>query len=335
MNISTISDSNHKDLDLRQLSVFKTLLDQRNLTRAAEVLGVTQPALSKTLAQLRRHFDDPLFVRVGHRMEPSSKALEIEAVVDEILDRVTMLRAGHTPFDPAVSDRAFTFCVVDAGIVRLLPPLLERLAQSAPGIRLNVVPPDLDRLESSLESGRLDFAMGSFPSLSKRIRRQTLWRVNYLSAVRDAHPRIKRPPSLAAFAAEKHILVSASGTGHAHTRAEKAVQAVVPASRIACRVPTFLTAAFVASRSDAIVTLPAALGERVAEQLGLRLFKPPIQLPVIEVAQHWHERFHREPGSRWIRETFVDLFKEADGRAQLKSMAKLRNNSSGTISRAR
>lgn len=335
MDISTISRSYPRDLDLRHLRVFKALLGQRNLTRAADVLGVTQPALSKTLAHLRRYFDDPLFVRVGHRMEPSSKALELEVVVDEILDRVTMLSAQHAPFDPAVSDRCFTFCVVDAGIIRLLPPLLERFQRRAAGVRLDVVPLDLDRLESALESGRLDFAMGSFPSLSKRIRRQALWRVHYVSAVRDTHPRIRRTPSASAFAAETHVLVSASGTGHAHAQAERAVQASVPERRIVCRVPTFLTAAFIASRSDAIVTLPAAMGESIAEQLNLRLFKPPIRLPVIDVAQYWHERFHREPGNRWIRNTFVDLFKENEGRRQLKSIAKPRNNSSDTISSAR
>jgi DNA-binding transcriptional LysR family regulator len=310
MDIDSIPQSNFSDVELKHLRVFQTLLREHNLTRAAEVLDVTQPALSKTLRKLRSYFGDPLFIRVGHRMEPTAKSLELAPLVADVLDRITTLRTEQVPFDPATSSRAFSFCVVDAGIIRLLPPLIELIERQAPGIQLNVLPLDLERLETSLESGKLDFAMGSYPSLSKRIRRQSLWSVNYLSSVRKAHPRIKGKPTLAAFAAEKHVLVSATGTGHAHARAEKALENAVPAQNIVCRVPTFLTAAFVASRSNAIVTLPEAVGRLMASQLGMRVFAPPLRLPRIDVSQYWHERFHRDPGNRWIRNVFASLFRE-------------------------
>jgi DNA-binding transcriptional LysR family regulator len=302
--------SNARDLDLRQLRAFQVLLREHNLTRAAAALDVTQPALSKTLAQLRNLFSDPLFIRVGHKMEPTSKALELAPAVGAILDQVTTLRSRHVPFDAAQSTRTFTFCVVDAGLIRLLPPLIRYLHAHAPKVSLRVAPLEIEKLEASLESGKLDFAMGSYPSLSKKIRRQFLFTVSYASVVRRDHPRIKSKPTLAAFTAEKHVLVSAAGTGHAHQQAERALETIVPSQNITCRVPMFVTAAVIASMTDAVVTLPASLATTLAEQLGLRVVTPPVKLPRIEVSQHWHERFHREPGSVWIRGVFVELFGE-------------------------
>jgi len=303
------------EFDLRQLRAFEVLLRERTLTRAAAVLGVSQPALSKKLASLRRYFGDPLFIRVGHRMEPTAKALELESSIRSLLDDVTMLRTRHRPFDPRSMTRTFCFSVVDAGMVRLLPPLLQFLGEHAPGVGLRVVPLDVERLEASLESGYLDFAMGSFPSLRKRIRRQLLWSVTYVCVARADHPRLGARPSLKAFAAERHVLVSADGTGHAHRLAERALEEVVDPARIVCRVPTFVTAAFLASCTDAVVTVPASMAAALAEPLKLRTFAPPVKMPRIDVSQYWHERFHREPGSQWIRGLFASLFSSPDSQA--------------------
>jgi DNA-binding transcriptional LysR family regulator len=309
--MDVIPGGNTVEVDLRQLRAFEVLLRERNLTRAASVLGVAQPALSKTLAKLRRYFADPLFVRAGHRMEPTAKALELADAVHALLDDATMLRARHRPFDPKTSTRIFSFSVVDAGLVRLLPTLLSHLEVHAPGVRLRVTPMEFEALETALEAGHLDFAMGSFRSRSKRIRRQSLWSIGYVSVARRDHPRLASKPSLAAFAAERHVLVSTAGTGHEHQLVERALERALPEDRIVCRVPTFMAAAYTASRTDVIATVPAGIATELSEALHLRAFAPPIRLPRIDVAQHWHERFHREPGSRWIRSVFVDLFSNA------------------------
>jgi DNA-binding transcriptional LysR family regulator len=302
------------EIDLRQLRAFEVLLRERNLTQAAGALGLTQPALSKTLARLRAYFADPLFVRAGNRMEPTAKALEIEPSVRSLLDDVTMLRAHHRPFDPRTAVRTFSFSVVDSGMARLLPRLLSYIERNAPGIRLRVVPPDVDGLEASLEGGHLDFAMGSFAALSKRIRRQPLWSVTYLSVAQRSHARLAQRPSASAFAAERHVVVSTAGTGHAHQQAERALERAIPADNIVCRVPTFLMAAFVASRTDAVATVPETVASELGAKLELRAFPTPVKMPRIEVAQYWHERFHREPGNRWIRSVFASLFATNGGR---------------------
>jgi len=300
----------HTELDLHHLQVLEVLLREHSLTRAAQALNVTQPALSKTLARLRRYFDDPLFVRVALRMEPTPKALELQAPVKAILERMRALRSEHVPFDPKTSNRVFNFCVVDAGVIKLLPTLVNRLMQEAPNVRLRVLQLDAENLESWLVSGKVDFAMGAFPSLTKAIRRQALWAETYVSVVRKGNRRISRNPTIEEFAREKHVLVSSLGTGHAHQQAERAIEAAVPEANIMCRVPMFISAAVLAKHTDAVATLPASIATVLADDLDLEIFTPPVKLPKLEIYQYWHERLHREPGTKWIRGVFLSLFKE-------------------------
>jgi len=308
MDISTIPRSHELGLDLYHLEVLDTLLREHSLTRAAKVLNVTQPALSKTLARLRHYFDDPLFVRVALRMEPTSKALELQAPVRSILDQMRMLRSEHVPFDPLTSHRTFSFCVVDAGVIKLLPPLVQHLLERAPNVRLHAMQLEAQHLHSWLESGKVDFAMGSFPSLTKGIRRQQLWVERYVSVVRMNHPRLTAEPSRRAFAMEKHVLVSTMGTGHAHQLAERAIEAAVPPENIICRIPMFIGAAVIAKHTDAVATLPLSVATVLAKDLDLRVITPPLRLPKIDIFQYWHDRFHRDPGNQWIRSIFKSLF---------------------------
>ncbi len=297
-------------VDLHQLRVLHTLLRERSLTRAAHALNVTQPALSKVLARLRRYFDDPLFVRIALHMEPTAKARELEAPVREILAEVGVLGRDFGGFDPLKSDRIFTFCVVDAGILSLLPALVRHLASEAPGVQLRAIPVDLDQLEAWLISGQVDFAMGSFPSLAKVIRRQHLWTETYASVVRRGHPRISSTPTLDQYRDEKHVLVSSAGIGHAHVAAERAIEAAVPRQNIVCRVPMFISAAHVAKHTDVIATLPRSTAQAMARDLDLLVVSPPIKLPRLEISQYWHSLRHREPAIKWIRCVFVELFRK-------------------------
>jgi len=296
--------------ELHHLRVLDVLLREHGLTRAARELNVSQPALSKTLAHLRRHFDDPLFVRVGLRMEPTPKALQLQAPVRAILERMQSLRSEHVAFDPRSSHRTFNFSVVDAGLIKLLPPLVERLLTEAPNVRLNVLQLEAAHLEPWLESGKLDFAMGSFPMLTKGIRRQLLWAERYVAVVRRGHPRISSDPAMRAFAAEKHVLVSIAGSGHAHQTMERALEAAIPAENIICRIPTFIGAAVLAKHSDAVAVLPHSIATVLAQDLDLQIIRPPVKLPKIDIYQYWHDRLHRDPGNQWIRSVFNALFRK-------------------------
>lgn len=316
MDINYIPSGYTVDVDLQHLRVLDVLLRERSLTRAAKALDVTQPALSKTLARLRRFFDDPLFVRVSHRMEPTPKALALAEPVACVLEQMRALRSDHVLFDPKTSNRTFQFCVVDAGVIKLLPPLLKRVATEAPHVRLRVVQLEGAHLESWLETGTVDFAMGAFPALGKGVRRQYLWTEEYVSVVNRGHPRLSATPSLREFAAERHVLASTMGTGHAHRLAERAIELAIPADNILCRVPIFIAAAVIAKHTDTVATLPMSIAAVLADDLDLEIIKPPIKLPKIEIYQYWHDRFHREPGSKWIRGIFSSLFHAQAGRVR-------------------
>ena len=314
--MTAIPQSYEGELDLHQLQVLDVLLREHSLTRAARTLNVTQPALSKTLARLRRYFGDPLFVRVALRMEPTPKALQLQAPVRAILERMRSLRSEHVSFDPRTSHRTFNFCVVDAGLIKLLPPLVDRLLDEAPNVRLSVLQLEAAHLEPWLESGKLDFAMGSFPSLTKGIRRQPLWVERYVSVARRSHPRLGAEPSLRTFAAEKHVLVSISGSGHAHRLAERALEAAIPAENIICRIPMFIGAAIVAKQTDAVATLPLSVATVLAKDLDLQVITPPVKLPRIDIYQYWHDRLHRDPGNQWIRSIFKSLFSKSSANSR-------------------
>src|SRR5205085_10571262 len=130
--------------------------------------------------------------------------------------------------------------------------------------RLRTVQVDAQQLEPWLASGNLDFAMGSFPGPTKAVRRQFLWTESYVGAVRRGHPRLGRRPSLAAFRAGRHGLVSALGTGHAHASAERALESAITADNIVCRVPMFIGAAAPAKHTDAGATLPRSIATVLA-----------------------------------------------------------------------
>jgi len=296
--------------DLHHLQVFDVLLREHSLTRAARELDVTQPALSKTLAQLRQYFDDPLFVRVASRMEPTAKALQLQMPVRAILNGTASLRSEHMSFNPRLSHCTFNFCVVDAGLIKLLPPLVDRLLTQAPNVRLHVHQLEAVHLERWLESGKLDFAMGSFPSMPKSIRCQQLWVERYVSLARRRHPRLSSEPTLRAFVAEKHVLVSLPSSGHAHQMVQRLLQAAIPRKNIVCQIPIFTAAAVLVKHTDAITTLPLSVATVLAKDLKLHIITPPIKLPKIDIFQYWHDRFHRDPANEWIRSIFKALFCE-------------------------
>ena len=244
-------------------------------------------------------------------MEPTPRVRQLRASVRAVLDHAALLRSESVTFAPRTSHRIFNFCVVDAGLLKLLPPLVERLLTEAPHVRLRVLQPEALHLERWLESGKLDFAMGSFPAMPKGIRRQRLWVERYVSVARSDHPRLPPEPTMRAFAAEKHVLVSTAGAGHAHQVMQRALEAVIPRENVVCQVPIFIGAAVLAKYTDGIATLPLSVVSVLSKDLDLQIIKPPIRLPSIDIFQYWHERFHRDPGNRWIRSIFRTLFRRS------------------------
>lgn len=298
------------DIGLRHLKALSLLLEVRSLTKAAEILDVNQPAVSKMLARLRAHFGDPLFVRVGLMMQPTPRALALMEPLRGLLAVSDDLRASTSAFDPATSTREFKVLVSEVGTIHLVPPLMRDLEKSGGGLRLRAVPLDSRHVSAKLESGEADVALGAFPREVGKLRRQKLYADPYMSVVRKGHPRRGRLERADAFLRERHILVSASSTGHAaHEQLEEALLDRLAPENIQLRVPSFVGCAFVACQSDAIGTMPGRLAAYLVRELPLEMFKPPLLLPRIEIAQVWHERLDRDAAHRWLRSRVFDLFR--------------------------
>jgi DNA-binding transcriptional LysR family regulator len=298
--MKTASGNHAEDLDLHALRVLDVLFRERSLTRAADALNTQQPALSKTLARLRRYFNDPLFVRVALHMEPTAKALELEKPVRALLDRLQRLRNEQTRFDPGRSNRVFRVFTLDAGVIVLLPAIIKLLLDMAPGVRLRAAQIGLQNLNTALESGEIDLAIGEFPLLIPGIRRQKLYSGRHMCILQKDHPRLGRNPSLAAFLEAQHIFITV-GTGHPHQIAERSLEEQLPAKNIIAHVPSFTAAAILARNTKAVATMPGPVASVLARELDMQLAKPPIKLPEFEISQYWHERFDRDPGNQWLR----------------------------------
>lgn len=300
------------ELRLRDLKVLDVMLRERSLTRAAEQLGTTQPSVSKVLARLRQHFGDPLLTRSGQEMHPTPKALEIERPLRELLLSVDVLDISTPAFAPASSERTFKLLLTDVGMTIFLPPLVRRLSGEGPRLRVHAVPLEARHFEARLESGEADLALGAFSRASPGLRRQRLYAEGYVSVARAEHPRRATLGGRAGGRMEAHILVMASATGHAaHRAVQEVIETVVAPENILVRVPSFIAAATVASQSDGVAIIPARLAAVIAGPLGLATFKPILPLPALEIAQYWHERYHRDPGHRWLRSLCFDLFGKA------------------------
>jgi DNA-binding transcriptional LysR family regulator len=298
-----ITDMNVQDIDLNLLRVFDAVLHEKGVTPAAARLGLTQPAVSNALARLRKLFDDALFVRTPRGVDATPFARELAEPVRQALALLESALAHGPGFDPATSTRAFRFYMSDLGQVEFLPPLVERVQRSAPGVRLEAVALEVDDIADALAAGALDLAIGFLPGLGAPVRRQALFRDPYLCLMRADHPVTTLTKKR--FLEASHALVIYRG---GHRVIEEALERAGLARRIALRVPHFTVVPMVLERTDLILTLPARVA-RVFERRGkLKALPPPVPIPPAEVAVHWHERFEPDPGNRWLRELFVELY---------------------------
>ena len=296
---------NVQDIDLNLLRVFDAVLHERGVTPAAARLGLTQPAVSNALARLRGVFGDPLFLRTPGGMDPTPFARGLAEPVRQALALLESALAHGPGFDPATSTRAFRFYMSDLGQIEFLPPLVERAQRVAPGVRLEAVALEVEDIGDALAAGSLDLAVGFLPGLGPPVRRQALFRDPYVCLMRADHPFAGRNLTRKMFLSASHALVSYKG---GHRVIEEALERAGHARKIALRVPHFTVVPMVLERSDLILTLPLRIARVYERQGRFKFLPPPVPIPPADVAAHWHERFERDPGNRWLREMIMELF---------------------------
>jgi DNA-binding transcriptional LysR family regulator len=285
-------------IDLNLLTSLDALLEERNVTRAARRLGVTQPAVSHNLRRLRELLGDPLLVRSPRGMQPTPRATELQPQVRALLDSAEAVLQVAPVFDPASADRAFVIAMADQAASQLLPPLAERLATLAPGVRLVLRPPIVE-VDRALADGDLDLAVGVFPSISAAVRTQALWDETFACVVRRGSAGARGPFDLQRYLSLSHVLVAPRGRPGGIVDDMLARDGL--RRQVAVIVPHFLVAPAVVASTDLVWTAPASLARVAAASHPLTIRTPPLALPGFTNAMRWHVRLDRDPGLAWLR----------------------------------
>lgn len=287
--------------DLNLLRVLDAVLEDGSATAAARRLGMTQSAVSHALGRLRDQLGDPLVVRGGRGLVPTTRGEGLREPVRRALGELATALAP-VRFDPATARVELRVSTVDYATVILLPGIVARVATEAPGVILVVVA-GADPLPA-LEQGEADLAIGTPGPATEGMYGQRLFDDRFATVLRGGHPELDAPWDLGTFCRLRHVLIAPRGT--AGGSVDPHLEALGRARRVVVRVPHFLAAAHVVAGSDAVCTLPERIARRVAPALGLVVRDPPLALPGFSIHQSWHARRHADPALRWLRRLIAE-----------------------------
>lgn len=297
---------NIAELDLNVLVVFAAMLQHQSVTRAGQALNLSQPAMSAALAKMRIQLGDPLFVRTGHGMRPTPRALQLSEPVKKLLEIVRLDVLQQPLFDPSTARRIFTIITPDIGETVFLPKMLAYAQATAPHICLRSVAISSEGAGEALELGKADLAIGYFPDLAKAgFFQQRLFKNSFVSIVRTDHPRVCDHLTMAGFLAESHAIVRPAGRTHLFERFldEKHIKLDVRVE-----LAHFASLLTIISSSDLIATVPRDIGHVFSTLARVRLVDPPLQPPSFHLMQHWHSVVNADPANIWLRQMVKNLF---------------------------
>lgn len=301
---------NIQDLDLGALIAFEAVRRSGSVTIAAEELGLAQPTLSNRLRRLRAALDDPLFIRTSEGMVPTPFAAELGGYVAQALSLIEQGLRQRSTFDESREARTFTIIMTDIAEAILLPPLLERCAVDAPGIKFRTLRMPIRETLGALKSGEIDLAIGFIPELGTGVDQQMLFTSSYVCIASARHPFIGPKIDRETFLRARHAVAEVQGTGH-HV-IEKILDREGVRRQIDVRVPSFLALPMIVSGSAMIATVPRPLDRILSGAAQLKRLDHPLDLPPIEVKQFWHERFRNDPANKWLRRRLREVFSGID-----------------------
>jgi len=303
------------DIDLNQLVLFQHLMVERRVSKVADVMGLTQPAVSNALAKLRKQFGDDFFVRTPAGMMPTPFA---EQFAEPISYALSMIHNGinqRTRFTPSEVKRSMTIGMTDIGEIVFLPRLIERLSRDAPGITLNTVRNAAVNLRDDMEAGRVDLAIGLLPQLKAGFFQRRLFLQRYVCLFRKKHTLDKKKLTLNDFKAAEHLVIVSAGTGHG--KVDDLIRKAGAQRLVRLSVPHFVSVGHILKQSNLVATVPERLAHELAGPFGLTYLPHPINLPDIAINVFWHAQAHRSPASQWLRGVVCELFADDAGAREL------------------
>jgi DNA-binding transcriptional LysR family regulator len=281
-------------IDLNLLTVLDALLAKQSVTAAAKELGRTQPAVSHALRRLRELLGDELLVRTPAGMQPTPRALELQPAVRAAIEAAEAVLQEAPAFDPAHAERTFVVSMADQAAFLLLPPLIERLAREAPGVRI------VQRPGAPLAPGdELDLEIGLFRDEPAGVRQAPLFREEFACVIRRGSAAARGRFDLKRYLALPHLLIAPRG--RPGSPLDDALARAGQRRRVVLTVPHFLVAPHVIATTDLVWTAPTGLA-RAFPHLPLVVREPPFRLDGFTIAMRWHVRLDRDPGVRWLRE---------------------------------
>jgi DNA-binding transcriptional LysR family regulator len=268
---------------------------------------MSQSAVSHALRRLRLFFGDQLFLKTGSGMQPTPRALALQAPVLAVMGTVRGELLVREGFDASSSRRVFSLCLTDMGELIFLPRLIERLRAQAPGCTLRTLHIPMQQIEQALESGEADLALGSLHSMPEGLFQQQLFTRSFVTIVNRRNRPIQDRLSREQYLALEHIVVSLSG------RVEDAYDGIVDQlagpRRVYLTTPHFLTVPMIIEQNpDLIATVPRELATRFAGYNSIRTVETPVDVPPFAIRQHWHPRFQHDAANVWLRRLVKEVF---------------------------
>ncbi|MFT5782267.1 MAG: DNA-binding transcriptional LysR family regulator [Pseudomonas sp.] len=289
-------------VDLNLFIVFDAIYTEANLTRAGQIVGITQPAVSNALSRLRETFNDPLFVRTAQGMVPTPMAQNIIGSVRNALQLLRVSVQESRIFNPLEANKTFHISMTDLVEAVLLPPLFQRLRRQAPGVQIESFLTRRRETTKELAAGRIDFAVDAPLNTDLQVRHVKLFEDRYVCAIRKGHPLAKEKISLDEYLSLSHIHISSRRSGLGLV--DLALGKMGLQRKVALRSQHYLMAHEVMQQTDMAMTV----AESFARRHALHVVELPVNsVPAQETHLYWHESTDQDPANRWMREQLIEL----------------------------
>jgi DNA-binding transcriptional LysR family regulator len=297
---------NLRSVDLNLLVALDALLTELHVTRAAEKVGLSQPAMSNALSRLRHVFKDDLLVRTPTGMQATPRALELADPTRQVLRQIERVLDQDTDFDPADAQRTFSVRLSDLLGLILLPPLFENLGRQAPGVQLEVVHFAPSKTVEALERDEIDVAVSMGLGHSSAIRSEVLMKDRMVCVMREGHPAAELPMDISSFLTQSHLKVSMSPTDSRFV--DDALARDGLKRRTALNVPHWLLVPYVLERSDLISVMPERFASSLAAtERRLKVRDLPFASDPFAWSLYWHRRHDKNPAIGWLRSQFRSI----------------------------